>query len=68
MYAFQFMDATWRIAHFTNSSTPYPVDAEARRLYGRSYPTENAARQGIETLRGLLLRHPEWFVARPSTR
>jgi single-strand DNA-binding protein len=31
MYAFQFMDATWRIAHFTNSSTPYPVDAEAQR-------------------------------------
>jgi hypothetical protein len=68
MYVFQFMDATWRIAHFTNSSTPYPVDAEARRLYGRPYPTENAARQGIETLRRLLLEHPECFVARPSIR
>lgn len=52
MYVFQFMDATWRIAHLTNSKEPMPRwGTEALRLYDHPYETRTEAEAGLRRIR-----------------
>ncbi|PWJ81529.1 hypothetical protein C7441_11061 [Pseudaminobacter salicylatoxidans] len=56
MYAFHFMDATWRIAHRTNSKEPRPAwGTEAHALYEGIYGTRTEADTAIVMIRALLV-------------
>lgn len=52
MYAFQFMDATWRIARRTNTTEPLPpYGTEAFRLYEGIYSSRADAETAIRSIR-----------------
>lgn len=57
MYIFEFMDGTYRIDRFTNSTIPFGAllrNAEAMALYDGAYATDIDARKAMYRIKELL--------------